>query len=473
MIDETLITRENIVKKKKLYEIGFVGSELNQIINKNILKKVNKNDYLIIDLNKFKVILLNKLLTFDRTIITQEELNYFGLTEFEQKKLCAYRIIEKIDDFRFKVIGDFAKLNGSLPEIDWFLYKRLYKESLTLNDLESAYKYFKKYIEFCEILNFEGDYYYTLAMLKNEIEKSKLDSIELAEYSNSIKNYKKFINRKEYAKALTMAHKCYDINSGAMEAIRIAKVRLLLNKKDTNKILEYLQEAIRKDNINPLAYKYMAQVYLKTEDYSNCINALKKYSSLDKNTNYDYYVNLFSVYLKLNDITAAHKLFSDALLIIPQKLLTSFINECVKLIKINIAEEFRRNNSSKRLTELNCLQTSLIKEFGYGADIFKEEEQKDLKYSNLESDIALLLRPDSNNVVSLNKVDTYISNLEVNEEEKSLILLRTSLILAKSNYVDKANSYVIAVEKTHNKTDIVLKQLDETRKSLKLIKKKQ
>ena len=95
----------------------------------------------VFDSNRFTILLLNKLLDFDRTIITQEELNYFGLTDIEQKKLCSHRIVERIDDFRFRVIGKFDNLNKDMPEVDWFLYKQLYKESLSLKNLETAHEY--------------------------------------------------------------------------------------------------------------------------------------------------------------------------------------------------------------------------------------------------------------------------------------------------------------------------------------------
>ena len=471
-MEDKLITTENIVEKKKLYDLGFCGNDLCNIINNNILKKIDKNHYVVLDLNKFKILLLNKLLDFDRTIITQEELNYFGLTQIEQKKLCSHRIVERIDDFRFRVIGKIDNLNQDMPEIDWFLYKQLYKESLSLKDLESAQKYMEKYISFCELLNFEGDYYYKLSMLRNDIDKSKLTSKELTQYSNLIKKYKTFIYRKQYEKALTMAHRCYDINPGAMEAIRIAKIRLLLNKKDTDIITEYLVKAKEKDKTNPLIYKYMAQVYLKKEDYKKSIYYLNEYFSLDKNTNYDYYSSLFGVYLKINDISAAYKLFSDAIFIVHKKQLTLFIGECLKLVKNNISEELKLHTNSTRLTELNCLKISLTKELGHDIDVFSEKEEENIKYTDLENEIQLLLEPDCNNIVDLKKIDKYISNLEVPLTEKNLIILRSGLILANNNYFKKAKEYIEMVEKNNTKSELIIEELNNTRRELKLIKNK-
>ena len=469
----TLIFQYNNVLKKSLLNLGFSNKELKQLVYQNVLHSKSEEAYLILNKEEFQLIILKKILEFGRVVLTDDELEFLNIDPIIQKRLFAYGIAKRIDLNRICVTGDINKLTIQRPEIDMVLYKKLYKESLFDNNYILAKEYLQKYIEICEVFNIEGDYYYALTRVNNNIERQVLDDKKMSLYCQLRKKHKNLNVKKDPEAAVAIAFACYKINPGSIEAAKVGASQLALKNIDYDRCIAFFYESIEKDNLNPYAYRYLGKLYLKMKMYKEARPVIEKYICLDKNCNYDGYVDLFNLYLETNEVGLAHNLFERMISIFSKKNSKKIINECIKIIKRCITKEINSNKPNlERVTELNNLKSTIIKEISFGVDVFGEIEQDNKKYSNLEQDIIELLKPNDNNIIDTKLVDSYILNLDVSEEEKNLIILRSSLVLARNNYFDKANSYIVAVEKNKQKSNFVKQQLDFVRKEIKLIKRK-
>ena len=470
-MEQTLIYGDNKVSKKNLKNLGIVNEQLMYMNNKGILKKAGEFIYQIIKIDEFKTLVLKKLIETNSGFLTEKDLNYLSITPIERRRLRAYGIATQ-QNGNFVVNGKIENIFLCRPEIDMILYKYLYKESMKKNNLIESRDYLKKYAEICDALNIESDYYYQLSLLNNEIEKQTLTEEQLYNYNILRKRYRKAKSNKRYKDALEIAYECYKINRGSIEATMIAEARINAGNSSNSKILRFLEEAIVKDPTNPTPYKYLGSMYIKMGMSKEAVSINEKYISLDKNSSYDGYIQLFNAYLINNDIKSAHHLLSQVLFIIPNSLIDKFIQNCITVTKKCIAKEYSLSRvQNLRLRELNNLRDTLLKESCFTINDSIENDDENNKYISLENDLEELLIPNEENVVNLKNIESYISNLNVSNEQKNIAMLRASLVLAKNNYVDKSNSLILKVERSKDKDEEVLEQLFEVRNKIKLLNK--
>ncbi len=74
----------------------------------------------------------------------------------------------------------------------------------------------------------------------------------------------------------------------------------------------------------------------------------------------------------------------------------------------------------------------------------------------------------SSSPTKLKKLDKYILNLNLNNEERANIMLYTSVYLAENGFYDKASRYLKIIEKIEDKEVSVKRNFKETQSKVKI-----
>ena len=463
-----LIDEHYNVLEISLLNLGFNKLELNKMIEEQILVSIDNDCYKVLNKGLFKLMVLKKLLEFERKIITDDELDYIKLPEIDRKRLFAYGIGKRLDSDRIEIVGNIEDISKYRDEIDWYLYYQLYEKYLKQGEYSNARTSLIKYIEICEAFGFVGNYYYELAELNDMLFEYRFDYYKKDKYcylKEELLKEKETGSRYDILKAATnfnyFAHSSYSNLEAGISLLKVSNYKNAVN---------CLNKSLKHNQMNPIPYKYLSMCYTSLKDYNNALFNAKKYIQLDKNTRNDGYVQLFNIYLLMDKIDYAQELFNYCIERIDnQEKLNIFINSCKKKCIQKISHSVKSNNMQmNRSRSLFELLNSITKEINF------KEEYLSMEQENLNDEFRLtieeFLEPNSDKIVDTRKVDNYILNLEVPDEEKNILFLKASLILASNNYFEKSNEYLKNVERTKNKSDSLKKELLETKKSLKLIK---
>lgn len=453
------------VLRSKLIEVGFNNDEISLMINNNILEDCN-NKYKIIDIDLFNVFTLRKVLEFERNILTLSELDYLGISDYNKERLISYGIITLLSDGRIKVTGDVNKLLSKRDEIDISIYKKLYIENLN-NDNIKAREYLEKYIDLCINFDIEDSYYYELFNINNKIVEDSI-SYEIIKKYNELKNdYKRFSDSFKLYKSMFTATNLNKLVSTSYTLFILAKSKF--NLKDYKSAIKYFKRAIKEDNYNVDAYKLLGRAYLVSDDYKSALESTKEYIKLDRNTKCDAYLQLFIIYLRLNDINKAYDVYNYAISVIPKHKLSKFIDGAKSKCKQKIFSlKESEKPDTKQIDKLSELLSTITKEVYFDYNEYKEEKLN--RKTDFSIKIEELLQPDENNSIDLRKIDEYIKTADVDLESKNLMFLEASLILARNNYMDKSLIYLRQVEHSKNKSSEVKNKICDVEKKIKILK---
>lgn len=453
------------VLRSKLIEVGFNNDEISLMINNNILGDCN-NKYKIIDIDLFNVFTLRKVLEFERNILTLSELDYLGISDYNKERLISYGIITLLSDGRIKVTGDVNKLLSKRDEIDISIYKKLYIENLN-NDNIKAREYLEKYIDLCINFDIEDGYYYELFNINNKIVEDSI-SYEIIKKYNELKNdYKRFSDSFKLHKSMFAATNLNKLVSTSYTLFILAKSKF--NLKDYKSAIKYFKRAIKEDNYNVDAYKLLGRSYLVSDDYKNALESTKEYIKLDRNTKCDAYLQLFIIYLRLNDINNAYDVYNYAISVISKHKLSKFIDGAKSKCKQKIFSlKESEKTDTKQIDKLSELLSTITKEVYFDYNEYKEEKLN--RKTDFSIKIEELLQPDENNSIDLRKIDEYIKTADVDLESKNLMFLEASLILARNNYMDKSLIYLRQVEHSKNKSSEVKNKICDVEKKVKILK---
>lgn len=453
------------VLRSKLIEVGFNNDEISLMINNNILGDYN-NKYKIIDIDLFNVFTLRKVLEFERNILTLSELDYLGISDYNKERLISYGIGTLLSDGRIKVTGDINKLLSKRDEIDISIYKKLYIENLN-NDNIKAREYLEKYIDLCINFDIEGSYYYELFNINNKIVEDSI-SYEIIKKYNELKNdYKRFSDSFKLYKSMFTATNLNKLVSTSYTLFILAKSKF--NLKDYKSAIKYFKRAIKEDNYNVDAYKLLGRAYLVSDDYKSALESTKEYIKLDRNTKCDAYLQLFIIYLRLNDINNAYDVYNYAISVIPKHKLSKFIDGAKSKCKQKIFSlKESEKPDTKQIDKLSELLSTITKEVYFDYNEYKEEKLN--RKTDFSIKIEELLQPDENNSIDLRKIDEYIKTADVDLESKNLMFLEASLILARNNYMDKSLIYLRQVEHSKNKSSELKNKICDVEKKIKILK---
>lgn len=453
------------VLRSKLIEVGFNNDEISLMINNNILEDCN-NKYKIIDIDLFNVFTLRKVLEFERNILTLSELDYLGISDYNKERLISYGIITLLSDGRIKVTGDVNKLLSKRDEIDISIYKKLYIENLN-NDKIKAREYLEKYIDLCINFDIEDGYYYELFNINNKIVEDSISDEIIKKYNELKNDYKRFSDSFKLHKSMFTATNLNKLVSTSYTLFILAKSKF--NLKDYKSAIKYFKRAIKEDNYNVDAYKLLGRAYLVSDDYKSALESTKEYIKLDRNTKCDAYLQLFIIYLRLNDINNAYDVYNYAISVIPKHKLSKFIDgaksKCKQ--KMFLLKESEKPDT-KQIDKLSELLSTITKEVYFDYNEYKEEKLN--RKTDFSIKIEELLQPDENNNIDLRKIDEYIKTADVDLESKNLMFLEASLILARNNYMDKSLIYLRQVEHSKNKSSEVKNKICDVEKKIKILK---
>lgn len=455
----------NNVIRSKLLELGFDNDYINLMINNGILEEHN-NKYKILNIDLFNVNTLNKVLEFERSVLTPSELEYLGISDYNKERLISYGIATLLSDGRIKIIGNINKLLSKRDEIDISIYKKLYKQNLN-NDNIMAREYLIKYINLCINFDVEGSYYYELFNLNNKIVEDSMSYDIMKKYNELNNDYKKFFDSSKLYKSMFTATNLNKLASTSYTLFILARSKFNLN--DYKSAIKYFKKAIKEDYYNVDAYKLLGRSYLVSDDYKNALESTKEYIKLDRNTKCDAYLQLFIIYLRLNDIDNAYDVYNYAISVIPKYKLSKFIDgaksKCKqKMFSLKESEKPDR----KQIDKLSELLNTITKEVYFDYNEYKEERLN--RKTDFSNKIEELLQPDENNSVDLRKIDEYIKAADIDLESKNLMLLDASLILARNNYMDKSLVYLKQVEHSKNKSSEVKNKICDVEKKIKILK---
>ena len=98
----------------------------------------------------------------------------------------------------------------------------------------------------------------------------------------------------------------------------------------------------------------------------------------------------------------------------------------------------------------------------------KLTDEKILFYESLLLNAKAIV--DNDSITTLNELDKYILELNVNNEERANIMLYIAVYLTEKGFYDKASRYLKIIEKIEEKPDSVKENLIETQTKIKIRK---
>ena len=305
----------------------------------------------------------------------------------------------------------------------------------------------------------DGNYYYQLSEILRlwnesfiEIEE---DRCRLSKLASDVFSY---IDVKAYNKALACAFEYHDYLPYSWYSNYLLG-HALVSSKDYTLAYRYLTNALK---INPTDPASLFDLAICSEKQGNINNSLKRWNqfqNVNRNTTYDGYLRICNLLLSNKRYKEATKIYEESL----KKLnrLSSCELKKYKSSYHNLKKEYFSSKIDESKTEKN-------QELSY-----LEQQDIDDLFQFYLFDITNMIITDGTSTINLDDLDHYIYNLQLNNENLSLLKLRTAKLLYENSYTKRAIRYIKEVESSKDKTPIVKDYLSSTKKQLTILKNKQ
>lgn len=165
---------------------------------------------------------------------------------------------------------------------------------------------------------------YAQALILNGNNETAIETLDKIRFDKDLKiiqqNNKKInilkglalYNLGQYEDALIEYNEALDIKELSDLNLDILLYKaIVLEKQDLYlESIEILKEIINKDDTNSEVFATIANNYFKLEDYDKALENYELAIAKDK-SNFDYHINLYNLYMKQNNLSAATNVFKD------------------------------------------------------------------------------------------------------------------------------------------------------------------